>query len=114
MGKKVGIAYEPDALLPVVPQTGVNYKVNGDFTLNLMKLAAGRLDAVVLPAVGLDEIFASDPKLSGLAYDATSPLASVPDALMCHDSERGREVLAIVNGIMEEIRGDLEKIKAGQ
>ncbi len=113
-GKRVGIAYNADALLPVVPQSGVDYKVNDDFKLNLKKLAAGRLDAVVLPAADLAEILASDASLANLTFDDKSPLAAVPDALMCHDSERGREVLAIVNKILEDIKDDLENIKAGK
>ena len=111
LGKTVGIAYEADALLPVVPQEGVKYQVNDDFKLNLKKLAAGRLDVAVLPLGGLEKMIASDSSLSNLHFDASQPLATIGDALMCHDTPRGQEVLKLFNDALGTI--DLDKIKAG-
>ncbi|WP_428527987.1 hypothetical protein [Roseibium sp.] len=97
-GLKVGLPYEPAALLPVVPQEGMNYEVADNYLTNLKKVAAGRLDVAVLPLSSIDVFLDKDKSLqSAVSYDPDKPLAVVSDAIMCHDSEAGRAVLEKVN-----------------
>ena len=112
-GKKVGLTYQPDALLPVVPQSGVKYEVKDDNILNLKKLVAGRLDAVVMDESALNVILGVDPAFSKLTYDVNQPIAKVPDAFMCHDTPEGRALLDKINTALQEIGNDgIEQLKA--
>ncbi len=103
LGKTVGLIYDASALRAVVPKDGVSYDYFADLVVNLKKLDRGRLDVVVVPELGLSKTLSSNPEFKNLTYDATSPLAIIPDRVMCHDSIRGRQVIEIVNKALRDL-----------
>lgn len=103
-GKKVGLLYDPETLRAVVPQDGVVYDVYGDLVTNLRKLERGRLDAVVVPKLGLQLYLHKRQDLGALTFNPDRPLAIVQDRVLCHNTPRGREVIEIVNQALSELK----------
>lgn len=103
MGKTVGLIYREDTMGAVIPPKGAIYDFFGDLDINLKKLVRGRIDALVVPVLGLNTALSKDPSYQKLTYDADIPLAIIPDRVMCHDTKRGREIIAIVNRAIPQI-----------
>ena len=103
VGQRVGLVYEPDALLPVLPDGEAEYAVGRNETINIRKLRRGRLDAVVMPASNLRTILGAHPEWDSLSYDSDRPIAETPAAIMCHDTPKGRELVAAINAGIEAV-----------
>ncbi|MDV7339442.1 transporter substrate-binding domain-containing protein [Terasakiella sp. A23] len=106
VGKTVGLIYEASALRAVVPKDGVNYDYFSNLHVNLKKLDHGRLDAVVVPELGLAKILSDHSEFKNLTFDTQFPLAVIPDRVMCHDTRRGRQVIEIVNEALRDLNKD--------
>ncbi|MDV7338043.1 hypothetical protein RYZ26_00450 [Terasakiella sp. A23] len=103
LGKTVGLIYRQHTMGDVIPQVGAKYEFQPDIKINLKKLVRKRMDALVVPLLGLDTALATDPSFSQLSYTSTPPLATIPDRIMCHDTKRGREVIEIVNKVIPKV-----------
>ena len=102
-GKRVGTIYDPESLRPVLPRAGAIYDVAPSEKSNLEKLRLGRLDAVVIDSRDLRELVAANPGLKSLSYDFQEVIARTPDAIMCHDTPSGRDLVRRVNAAMERL-----------
>ena len=103
-GKRVGLLYDPEILRTVVPQEGVVYDVYGNLATNLRKLEKGRLDAVIVPKLGLQLYVQKTRDLGPLTFDPDRPLAIIQDRVLCHNTPRGQEVISIVNAALGELK----------
>ncbi len=103
-GLKVGMFYPPEEIASVVPQKGVSYDVKANLTVNLLKVAFKRVDVAVLPETGLQDLIDGNGNLKNLSITLSPPLATVPEAIMCHDNAAGRAILKDVNGALKAIK----------
>ena len=103
-GLKVGSFYAPDEIAAIVPQEGVLYDVNANLTVNLLKVAFKRVDVAVLPETGLQEMIDGNGNLKNLTIKNSPVLATVPEAIMCHDDDKGRAILKKINQALKTVR----------
>jgi len=97
MGKSVGIPFEVEALVPVVPQTGVHYEISADFDVIVRKVSAGRLDVGVMPLGALEGVIGQSQQALNIDFDRTKPIEVTHEGIMCHNSPRGTEIVKSLN-----------------
>ncbi|SCA55058.1 exported hypothetical protein [Candidatus Terasakiella magnetica] len=97
IGLSVGSFYAPEEIASIVPQEGVVYDVIPNHSTILRKVAARRNDIAILPQVGLTKLIAKREELKDLTFEISPKIATVAEAIMCHDTKRGREIIKLVN-----------------
>ncbi len=96
LNKRVGTLYRPEELFNIVPQAGTHYIQNSKLQLLLKMLSRNRVDAVIVPQLGLKEAI-KESKLPNLTFTKSPPIAQVANAVMCHNTPRGQEIVDIFN-----------------
>jgi len=99
----VGTFYAPEEIATILPQEGVTYDVKADIQVNLLKVAMNRIDLAVLPYDGIAEMIAENEEFSGLTINASPPLATAREGIMCHDNERGNEIIEDINKTLKKL-----------
>ena len=102
LGKRVGTLYKPEELFNVVPQHGTQYTHNAKLERLLKMLSRGRLDFVVSPKLGLDSAI-SKSGLTNLSFTKPPPIAKVANAVMCHNTDRGRKIIELFNSHLDKL-----------
>jgi hypothetical protein len=102
-GMSVGLDHEPEYLGGILPDGGFEAQVHADLANNVAKVYRGRVDSTVLWASALREILDNNPEYQELTYDFDQPFLTVPDAVICHDTPRGREVMEKVNAGFDKV-----------
>lgn len=100
-GLKVGSYYSPEEIVNILPQSGITYDVKANLNINLLKVALKRIDVAVLPITGLEDLIKNNNQLSNLTITLSPPIATVAEAIMCHDDEYGQKLIKQFNKVIK-------------